>query len=837
MQRICDAIEAVLANARPASTATNIAVLGSPGMGKSLLVSQALLRMQKQCADRQREVYFLKLRGRGAASVEEDALVVARSLGSRIGVTADTSPSDALRLFKDYLSRLRFVAVIDDANVEGLQAAARLIPVSSALHAVLVTSQQKEEELTPIEGTLGRFEKIALHGFEESTSVELMRKRCPAMCSQELRLKDVAGRLDHLPLGVRLFCEWSQARYCHDVKPMDAAKKDFMSAAKSAAKACGAAFDEHSATATFLLQYLAQPGACDEAAIVQRIFDDWTSNAEVSDTVLLQSNDQHPRGLLGTVRLMLHELDRLDGEDAKGSRQLLSILVLCPPINTPWSLFLGHDGQGISDLEHVTHREHLERIARLLQRIGLVQVQGQGFSMNKLLQRAVRREVAGGADLASRLIDGRVRGEDLKASEMYREILPAAYHVVKEIGWFKTARSEWCMKARQRIAALMSWLGGGCLEVEIRRALSKQLKKQFDILSNADSYDPEEGTVQICKRQSRLFDALIREFDDKKAAMLQIQLEHPSVDVLMKYKQKMDHMVDPLLHEHSFAHWKLDEIVHDYNKRYWTDAAILPSFEDISKLVTPYGNSRIHVDGPAYKEDPEVCRILSEIKLNVEEIKKLEQELQEWPSKKRELERDLKHKKSILNGLNDALKKAETAITKTMCAKWLQPLRDFKKKLAVKSVAHQELILKPPSKPSSSSDCESEVVAVVDGAVSHTDSFIFEHPIPYHSMSASDLATVISRIGDAYQCYKGEFTSNDFDGRMLHQYAGGPEAQLFRALSDMNVCKELHRRRIYAELAKLWAPLESSPLLALSFCCCLFAVLIMIHPHFEFFRP
>jgi len=177
-------------------------------------VSQALLEMQKQHADRQQEVYFLKLRGRGAASVEEDVLVAAHSLGSKIAVAADTPASDALKLFKDYLSRLRFVAIIDDANVDGLQAAARLIPVSSALHAVLVTSQQKEEELAPIEGTLGRFEKISLCGFEESTSVELMRKRCPAICGQEQRLKDVAGRLDHLPLGVRLFCEWSQARYC-----------------------------------------------------------------------------------------------------------------------------------------------------------------------------------------------------------------------------------------------------------------------------------------------------------------------------------------------------------------------------------------------------------------------------------------------------------------------------------------------------------------------------------------------------------------------------------------------------------------------------------------------
>ena len=439
LQRVCDAIEAVVVDARPASAEANVAVLGVPGIGKSLLVSQALLKMQKKHADKQHEVYFLKLRGRGAASVEDDVLIAARSLGSKIGVAADTPPSDALKSFADYLSHLRFVAIIDDADVDGLQAAARLIPVSSAFHSVLVTSQQKEEELMSIEATLGCFQKIALSAFDERTSVELIRKRCPLLCSEEQRLKDVAERLCHHPLGLRMFCEWSQARYHRDMKPMDTAKKAFVAAAKIEAKKCGAAFDESSAFVKFRCEYLAHPGACDEAAVVKRIFDDWTSdwlsNVNVPGVEPMQSNDQYVRGLLGTVRLALHELDRLDGEDAKGCLQLLSILALCPvhPIITPWSLFLGHDGQGISGLEHVTHREQLERMAGLLQRSGLVQVQGECFSMDKLLQRAVRREVAGTGDAAVRLIDGRVGGKDLKASDVYREMLPAAYHVVKEV--------------------------------------------------------------------------------------------------------------------------------------------------------------------------------------------------------------------------------------------------------------------------------------------------------------------------------------------------------------------------------------------------------------------
>ena len=83
-------------------------------------------------------------------------------------------------------------------------------------------------------------------------------------------------------------------------------------------------------------------------------------------------------------------------------------------------------------------------------------------------------------------------------------------------------------------------------------------------------------------------------------------------------------------------------------------------------------------------------------------------------------------------------------------------------------------------------------------------------------MSALDLATLIGQIGTAYQCYKEEFTSNGFDGRMLKEYARQPAEQLFVVLSEMNVHKELHRRRIYAELTKLWAPLKSTRLLALS---------------------
>ena len=78
LKQVCDAVEAVLRNVPLASTAAHVAVLGQQGMGKSLLASQAVLSMQKQLADAQREVYFLKLRGRGAVSMEEDRMTYAR---------------------------------------------------------------------------------------------------------------------------------------------------------------------------------------------------------------------------------------------------------------------------------------------------------------------------------------------------------------------------------------------------------------------------------------------------------------------------------------------------------------------------------------------------------------------------------------------------------------------------------------------------------------------------------------------------------------------------------------------------------------------------------------
>jgi len=470
MSRVSEAIEAVLLNARRASAPAHVAVLGVPGMGKSLLVSQALLQTQKTHASQMNEVYIMKLRGRGASSVEEDLVVHARSLGSKIEVAADSPPSYALLKLKSYLSRLRFVAFIDDANCNGLQAAQQWIPASSEPHAFLVTSQQPAEELAPLETALGAFEKITLFGFDEATSLQMIKsicKRCVCIVNRSDQLKVVVGQLNCLPLGVRLFGDWCNARYHRDVKTMNTDKKVFMEQARCAKAADGFPFEEndiHAAEAKFRIR---TGGVCDEPSIAQRMLDDWLTNTDTASEQLMGSNDKSPRGLVGTVRLALHELGRLDACDERACRQLLSILALCPSSSTPWALFLGHRDDSIDGIEVFTNRNGLERCAAVLQRSGLVQLHDDTFSMHQLLQQAVKRDVANGVDAAAKLIDRRVGVKDLSAAKTYREMLPAAYHVVKEVLKISAARSEWCKNIANRIAYLMAWLGGGALEVAI----------------------------------------------------------------------------------------------------------------------------------------------------------------------------------------------------------------------------------------------------------------------------------------------------------------------------------------------------------------------------------
>lgn len=489
LMAVCNCIRAVLLNSRLAGTPAHVAVMGLPGTGKSLLVSQALLKMQTIHASEQRDVYFLKLRGRGAASVEEDLVVHARSLGSKIDVSTSCTPIEALSKLKSHLGHSRFVAIIDDANADGLRAAADWIPVSTALHALLVTSQQPAEELAAIEISHGLFEKVDLLQFDLSTSVDLITKicsRCPAIITQTDCLQDIAGCMDNLPLGVRLFAEWCQSQYQRHSRALRDDKKRYFEAAKIAADAACLPYDPAVVDLQFRDDCLTRTCVCDEFGVAQRIFREWMSDKDVSDKQVLQSTSKHPRGLIGTVRLVLLEFERLPLEDANACSQLLSILAMCPSNNTPWSLFLGHDCDQITGLEHVTHREGLLRCAILLQRSGLVQVLGEFFSMHQLLQRVIRQENPTGLKYAVNLVGKRLPSKvDIKAANHYRGMLPAAYHIVKEVMVISDSnveRPRWCSQSRLHIAQLTRWLGGGLLEIDIWSAIKHEMENEREDL-------------------------------------------------------------------------------------------------------------------------------------------------------------------------------------------------------------------------------------------------------------------------------------------------------------------------------------------------------------------
>jgi tetratricopeptide (TPR) repeat protein len=482
LKRVCDAIEDVVLNTTPASASAHLAVLGASGTGKSALVSQALLSVQARHTTSIDDVCFIQLRGSAPASAEDDLLLHARSLPDKFRAEVNAAPSDVLSKFKDFLSRVRFVAIIDDANADGLQAAARWIPKSSARHVVIVTCQSSPV-LSRMEHTLGRFDHVTLSGLDGSACVALvcrLCKHCSFTASQVNELKNIAERSQHLPLAVRLFGIWSESRYCRDVKSLNSARTSFIDHLKHTAEASASFFDESAADLKFRSDYLSRTGFCDESGIVPRLMHDWVAQADIADKEL--TLDLFPRSLLGTVRLAFHELDRTNVVDAGACRQLLSILALCPSSKTPWSLFLGHDGRSVPDLQAVTQREGLERIVPLLRGSGLVHVEADVLSVHRVLQLVLKQALAGGVDAAVRLLRVRL-GEDnanAHAAQFYRGVLPSAYHIVKEVQLLQPGRREWCNNARERIAALMDWLGGGALEVEIRRDVLQEMKEGDD---------------------------------------------------------------------------------------------------------------------------------------------------------------------------------------------------------------------------------------------------------------------------------------------------------------------------------------------------------------------
>jgi len=80
-------------------------------------------------------------------------------------------------------------------------------------------------------------------------------------------------------------------------------------------------------------------------------------------------------------------------------------------------------------------------------------------------------------------------------------------------------------------------------------------------------------------------------------------------------------------------------------------------------------------------------------------------------------------------------------------------------------------------------------------------------PLPAATITASDVAAAIGRIGPAYVLYQQAFIDNGIDGTMLAEWRGQSEEDTLRTLTtDLAIASSLHGKRVLLELKKLWAP-------------------------------
>jgi len=326
-------VEAVFTSNAPAARSV-LLLRGHPGLGKSAAAKQGLRRMQNKYAAASccKGVHVPSIiRGRGAAAVDDDILRWGRDLGSTIGVGPGAPPETVLPLLKAFLTTVRYVVLIDDADKAGIQQALKHLPPSGLRCTLLVTSQILQEKdlrayLTAAESGVSvrsSVEVSELQSFTSDECMQLMRSLCPPppykpfdkppysyapMYAYGADLCAVFEALVWLPLAVRFFGSWLGGRYRDEMK------------AKQKAAGASTAFDE----------------AATGATVVQSLLAEWRT---ASAGVVLAAGAEHSRGLQGTVKLALHVLNCTP--HAKTCTQLLAMLALCPPVKTPWSLFDG----------------------------------------------------------------------------------------------------------------------------------------------------------------------------------------------------------------------------------------------------------------------------------------------------------------------------------------------------------------------------------------------------------------------------------------------------------------------------------------------------------------
>jgi hypothetical protein len=209
---------------------------GVPGLGKSLLATQALRSAQSDLeknvarAQASQDVRLEIVRGRGAGVVDEDLVALGRNLGSVIDKVSASPPDVVLAALRCFFAQSRYVLLIDDADEEGLARALEFLPVSNQRCAVIITSQSLTRDSTT-QLLIGAGDNTALYfhkqlqPFTPKECMVLMRQvcdKCEALLAKENDLLTVFGDgLGHLPLAVRLFAEWSRRQYNANMKIYD----------------------------------------------------------------------------------------------------------------------------------------------------------------------------------------------------------------------------------------------------------------------------------------------------------------------------------------------------------------------------------------------------------------------------------------------------------------------------------------------------------------------------------------------------------------------------------------------------------------------------------------
>ncbi len=350
---IVDAVKSVM-DGKSHESRRVLLLHGVPGLGKSLLATQALRSAQKDLetnvsrAHASQDVRLEIVRGRGAGVVDEDLVALGRNLGSIIGDVSASPPEVVRAALRRFLSMSRYVLLIDDADEEGLARGLEFLPVSNQRCALIITSQSlSRDSVTRLLVAAGDHTALHFHKelrpFAHKECIQLMRQvcdKCEALLMKESDLRAVFEGLGRLPLAVRLFAEWSRMQFSANMRVhADDMKAKMQAACKSSKEAADKAkqpYDREQVEAQFRLDYDAATSRCTVAAhaLLQR----WRSAQE---GIVLHADAKYSRGLLGTVRLALLQLDALPADLKEASKQLLGLLALCPAVGVPWSLFDG----------------------------------------------------------------------------------------------------------------------------------------------------------------------------------------------------------------------------------------------------------------------------------------------------------------------------------------------------------------------------------------------------------------------------------------------------------------------------------------------------------------